>query len=107
MLAAMATLAACEPDYYAPPRNSEEKAMAAQCEADGGQFSRTGFDAQIVFCKMPERPAKDAGKMCTDGSQCEAGNCLAETKSCAPVVNAPFCEPVLIQGERVVVECPD
>lgn len=100
-------MAACLSDHERGPRTKEERAMAKECTAKGGKFARTGIYAQITFCQMPKRAAVDAGQMCTDGSQCEAGSCLAETGTCAPVVNAWICEPVLEKGERLEVLCPD
>ena len=100
-------LASCVDDYERPARTNEEKALAESCQAEGGQFARTGLSAQMTYCKKPEGPAKDAGKSCSDGSQCEAQTCLASTKTCAPVVNRAYCEPILEHGTTVDVLCAD
>lgn len=103
-LAIVLFLTACERGTE-PPRNNEERAFAAQCKAEGGEFSRYGLQMQAIACKKPLRPAVDAGKACTDGSQCEAGTCLGATRSCAPVVNEWYCEPEVIKGQVVDVVC--
>ena len=100
-------LASCVDEYARPARTVEEKALAVSCEADGGQFARTGIAAQMTYCKKPERAASDAGKSCSDGSQCETQTCLAATKTCAPIVNRNYCEPILEHGESVDVMCAD
>ncbi|WP_284323667.1 hypothetical protein [Cypionkella aquatica] len=100
-------LVSCVDGYERPPKTSDEKAMAASCQAEGGQFARTGIAAQMTYCKKPEQPAKDAGKSCSDGSQCETQTCLAATKTCAPVVNRSYCEPILERGETINVLCAD
>lgn len=102
-------LVACQSnvrDYSAPPRTSEEKALAASCATKGGHFARFGFAAAGI-CELPKYPAKDAGKACTDGSQCDTGTCLAATRSCAPAVHEWYCEPILEHGKKVDVLCPD
>ena len=94
------------PDYDTPPLTNEEKALAAKCEVGGGHFERFGF-SRAAICKMPVLPAADAGKSCSDGSQCETGTCLAKTRSCAPLLNSMYCEPVLENGKSITVMCPD
>lgn len=94
------------PDYDTPPLTNDERALAANCEVDGGQFERFGF-SRAAICKMPELPARDAGKTCTDGSECETGTCLAKTRSCAPLLHTMYCEPVLKKGKTLNVMCPD
>ncbi|MBL4926601.1 hypothetical protein [Fuscibacter oryzae] len=107
IIAAAFLLASCVDEYDRPPHTAEEKALATSCQAEGGQFSRTGLYAQMAYCKKPERPARDAGKSCSDGSQCEAGECLAKGGTCAPIVNHWYCEPVLEKGQEVAVACAD
>ncbi|TCL10179.1 hypothetical protein BXY66_2248 [Shimia isoporae] len=103
ILAALVLVTGCQD---AAPRNAAEREKAAECQAQGGTFGRLGKKAQIPICSLPEKPASDAGKSCSDGSQCEANICLAETSSCAPVVHGNYCyKTLLVKGEEVSLEC--
>lgn len=64
-------LSACAPT--AEPAAPSAQTLAAQCSAKGGTMQPVGR-AQIPTCVIPYA---DAGKACTDKSQCE-GACIAE-----------------------------
>lgn len=72
-LAAVAALllSACAPT--AQPAAPSADYLVAQCSAKGGSVQPVG-KAQIPTCVIPYA---DAGKVCTDKSQCE-GNCILE-----------------------------
>lgn len=64
-------LAGCAPT--AEPAAPSAQTLAAQCSAKGGTVQPVGR-AQIPTCVTPYA---DAGKACTDKSQCQ-GACIAE-----------------------------
>lgn len=102
ILATLVLVTGCQD---AGPRNAAEREKAAACQAQGGTFGRLGKKSQIPICTIPEKAASDAGKSCSDGSQCEANICLAATSSCAPVVYGNYCgQVILFQGEKVTLE---
>lgn len=76
-------LAACAQapaaDAPAPPSQSAS-AAASECTARGGRIERVGR-AQTEQCVI--RYA-DAGRACTDGSQCQAGACLGSVEAAHP-----------------------
>lgn len=47
------------------------------CLSHGGTWQRWGL-APEEFCQIP---MKDAGKICTDNSECSARKCLADTQA--------------------------
>ena len=51
----------------------------SSCKAKGGQWQRVGM-LQTFVCVLP---TSDAGKSCTDGSQCQM-SCLAKDPSLTP-----------------------
>ncbi len=90
----------------AGPRNTAEREKAAACQAQGGTFGRLGKKAQVPICTLPEKPASDAGKSCSDSSQCEANICLGETSRCAPVVHGNYCgQTILSEGQKAELLC--
>lgn len=54
-----------------------EAANKLECLAKGGVWQKWGLAGQ-EFCQIP---ALDAGKKCTDGSQCSYGICMSENNS--------------------------
>jgi hypothetical protein len=64
-------LSACAPT--AEPAAPSAQSMASACSAKGGSIQPVGR-AQIPTCVVPYA---DAGKACTDKSQCQ-GACIAE-----------------------------
>lgn len=76
----------------APPKSPQE----AACRASGGQWSQAG--SSIVFACV--RPTKDAGKACSKESDCSS-QCLARSRSCAPIWPIFGCTEV-IQNNGIV-----
>lgn len=86
------------------PRNADEQAEAASCPGKGGHIERVG-KLQALRCIV--RYA-DAGKACTDGSQCLGKRCVGDfedtaalppaTGTCA-ATNDPFgCQTIIRDG---------
>ena len=74
----------------------------AACEAEGGTFAKAGL-AQALICVMPTR---DAGKICTSGTQCE-GLCLARSGTCAPVTPLFGCNDIITDNGGMATLCID
>jgi hypothetical protein len=80
-----------------------------QCAAEGGDWQAWGSEGR-EFCQIP---AKDAGKSCTDGSQCTYGVCRSteETTSgkgvCAKHPAEFGCYKVIEKGQIVNELCVD
>lgn len=85
--AAIAALAGCvvPPDHAdeGPDAPSLSVAKREACLADGGSVERRG----ILQAEMCVRSYADAGKVCTDGSQCE-GICMVEGQAGTPGTSA-------------------
>ncbi|MFH1331936.1 MAG: DUF333 domain-containing protein [archaeon] len=67
-------------DYYRGKCKPGDKKIAVpvneeQCTSLGGEWGLFGL-ADVERCNLP---TKDGGKLCTDGSNCEAGICIAES----------------------------
>ena len=58
------------------PRDAHEAAVAAACPASGGWLQRDGLAGGLI-CVVAYA---DAGKVCTDGSQCQGRQCRAEPR---------------------------
>ncbi|MBU2868488.1 hypothetical protein [Pacificibacter marinus] len=110
-LAAIVALAACVPsddtsqtqDYGLAGYNPAAAAQAEQsCLARGGQYAVGGI-AGLKVCF--ERP-KDAGKSCSKSTDCDS-QCLARSKSCAPVTPLFGCNAILDSSGREVTLCVD
>jgi hypothetical protein len=81
-----------------------------RCSAVGGEIRQTGFiNFSCVY------PAPDAGKRCTDGSQCN-GKCLAPEETapnvhtegqCSDMVNRGGCANFVINGVATGMLCVD
>ena len=103
VLAAFAIAAACAPAPAPAPAEPAPAAPAAEPTpapvpdqpatpapiADEASCKTAGGDWRPI-CRM-QKPAcvmtfKDAGKSCTDGSQCEGGKCVAEVTTATPGV---------------------
>jgi putative hemolysin len=114
LLAACSQVAADEPNASpAPARGFTLSASdAAACQAGGGQVAVRGR-LQAELCVQP---FADAGKACTDNSQCE-GACVSESMEAAAgetvtgqcqADNRPFgCFAELEQGRPVRGICID
>ena len=111
-LAAGLVLAACAPTAAptasAPP---SAQAQAAACTAKGGAMQPVG-KAQIPVCVIPYA---DAGKACTDKSQCE-GQCVLEgnleaqgpvTGACQKTNRQFGCYARVVNGKATAAICVD
>lgn len=94
------------PTYYGPfnKSNLNETDLEIKCLDVGGEWTEAyaGY-----FCNMP---TSDAGKNCTDRSQCE-GRCIphsmnATTGECSSLHSSISCTPELVNG-HVVEICID
>lgn len=113
-LVLLALLAACQSDdprgYGDPPKTAEEKALNVECKAKGGTFKRTGL-AAFGYCEPP--PAADAGKLCTDGEQCQSGLCVTESGRPGQCTDLPspgvgMCGVTeMVKGKPVPMVCAD
>ena len=74
IIAGALTASACV--TYNGGDDAEPRSELAQCAAKGGTVERRG----ILNLEMCVLPYSDAGKVCTDGSQCE-GFCLASSNT--------------------------
>ncbi len=102
-------LAACAPAAQ-PAAPSAEK-LAAACTAKGGALQPVG-KAQIPTCVIPYA---DAGKACTDKSQCE-GQCVLEgnleatgdvTGQCQKTNRQFGCYARVVNGKATAAICVD
>ena len=74
----------------------------ARCAARGGSFGASpGRATQVCFITP-----KDAGKACSKASDCE-GQCLARSRTCAPVSPLFGCNEVLLDGGLTATACLD
>ncbi len=84
----------------APPVELAPEVLA--CSKQGGDWisvSREGGKACV-------QPAKDAGKSCRKKSDCD-GECLAKSRSCAPVLPLFGCNDILQNDGSMVTLCID
>lgn len=98
-------LAACQDDTPSftntgelPPVGSAllEQQKAA-CEKSGGTFGRGGAQKLNICFQTP----RDASKSCRSNADC-TGPCLAQSRTCAPIVPFFGCHDVLVApGQRV------
>jgi hypothetical protein len=88
--------AALDTEVEAVPLSPEELA----CRAGGGVWSRMG---QTV-ARVCVRPTPDARKSCTRQTDCKT-ECLARSRTCAPVTPLVGCHPVLQADGREVTLC--
>jgi hypothetical protein len=108
---ASVALASCVPQGEAPQTQSYGLAgfnpagpvqAEKSCLAKGGQFMSGGISGLKVCFETP----KDAGKSCKTSSDCES-DCLARSKSCAPVTPLFGCNAILDSLGREVTICVD
>lgn len=110
-MAAVVVLASCVPsddasqtqDYGLAGYNPAAAAQAEQsCLARGGKYLVAGLAGLKVCFETP----KDAGKSCRKSIDCDS-QCLARSKSCAPVTPLFGCNPILDSSGREVTLCLD
>ena len=124
MLAAALMLAACSgssvsPDPSEPPTNTSQSLIEqasslkteAACKAEQGEWRKVGR-LQRFACVLT---AADAGKSCTDGSQCQVA-CLVEgdvtpgteaTGQCQATTNQFGCRAFVTNGKAEPALCID
>lgn len=104
VVAGLLALAACQADRkpkadLSPVGEARMDQFHKGCLASGGEYLPTG--ARSYSCTgVP----KDAGKACSKASDC-TGDCLARSRSCAPVVPLFGCNEVLDESGAQVTEC--
>ena len=96
--------AATTPAPPAQPLASSPPKPAAQvaCEKDRGTWARAG-DGGGMACI---RQTRDGGKRCDSKSDCQ-GECLARSRSCAPIQPLFGCNDVLMDNGAAVTLCLD
>jgi hypothetical protein len=72
------------------------------CLAGGGTFGTGGRAGLNVCYEIP----KDAGKSCSKSTDCES-QCLARSRSCAPLKPVFGCSTILDSAGREVTLCID
>lgn len=106
VLAGCLALAACNPLKEQPKNDALPGTVEffeqerARCEARGGSFGGDEEAATKVCFITP----KDANQACSQASDCE-GQCLARSKTCAPVVPLLGCHEVLMDGGLPATIC--
>jgi putative hemolysin len=104
-------LAACAPTAQPASPAPSANAMAAACSAKGGAIQPVG-KAQIPTCVTPYA---DAGKACTDKSQCQ-GACVLEgnlepqgpvTGACQKTDRQFGCYAKVVNGKTTGAICVD
>lgn len=107
------SLAACQDE---PPHDGEGygyglsgfdpaqvETQKAACEARGGEFRPGGLGGLMTCFETP----KDAGKSCTSSGDCSTGQCLARSRTCAPIKPLFGCNDLLDAEGRRVSLCVD
>lgn len=106
LVAGLLVLAACNP--ISGPREAAEGTAAfveqerERCTARGGNFG-SGSKGDVNICYVTP---KDANQPCSQASDCE-GQCLARSRTCAPVIPLLGCNEVLLNGGQVAELCLD
>lgn len=104
------TAAPDDPDLA--PRTPEEAAEAAACPGKSGHLERIGR-AQALRCIVTYA---DAGKVCTDGSQCVGKRCVSDfkgegaaspTTGACVATNNPFGCSTIIRAGKATAICVD
>nr|WP_237684803.1 hypothetical protein [Szabonella alba] len=72
------------------------------CEADRGRYVRVG-SGSVMAC---QRLTRDAGESCSVKSDCQ-GECLARSRTCAPLTPLFGCNEILQDDGRRVSLCID
>ena len=85
----------------APPAPAPKSQAQIACEKTKGIWSGTGSGAMACV-----RPTRDSGKSCDSKGDCE-GECLARSRSCAPITPMFGCNAVLMDTGAEVTLCID
>ncbi|WRH64025.1 MAG: hypothetical protein RSE12_06745 [Fuscovulum sp.] len=88
----------------AAPAISETLKSASQiaCEDDGGTWARAGAGGGMSCV----RQTRDGGKQCDSKTECQ-GECLARSRTCAPIQPLFGCNAVLMDNGAEVSLCID
>ncbi|MCZ8079142.1 MAG: hypothetical protein O9289_06285 [Rhodobacteraceae bacterium] len=88
----------------ATPAISEPLKSASQiaCEEDGGTWARAGAGGGMSCV----RQTRDGGKQCDSKTECQ-GECLARSRTCAPIQPLFGCNAVLMDNGAEVSLCID
>ena len=101
-------LSACKPAPVNPYPGAENYGaqlldrLRGQCEDKDGTFSRGGKSGALVCHTTPT----DAGKSCAKHSDCST-QCLARSRTCAPIAPLFGCNEVLTDEGAPVTLCID
>lgn len=92
--------------YLAPIATTEEEGLPREeCVARGGTYQGWG-QRQQQFCQFT---APDAGKSCTDGSQCSSGRCITfsgtSPGTCQRYTHEFGCQATLTNGKAGQMIC--
>lgn len=104
----LVALIACKPAPENPYPGAENygsqllERLRGQCEDKGGRFSKGGTSGALVCHTTPV----DAGKSCARHSDCST-QCLARSRSCAPIAPLLGCNEVLTDEGAAVTLCID
>lgn len=88
----------------APPPTPEPVKSASQiaCEEDDGTWARAGANGGMSCV----RQTRDGGKQCDSKTDCQ-GECLARSRTCAPIQPLFGCNAVLMDNGAEVSLCID
>ena len=103
-VAATAPAMAQDAPAEAAPAISEPPKSASQiaCEEDGGTWARAGAGGGMSCV----RQTRDGGKQCDSKTECQ-GECLARSRTCAPIQPLFGCNAVLMDNGAEVSLCID
>ena len=79
-----------------------KSASQIACEDEGGTWARAGEGGGMSCI----RPTRDGGKQCDSKTDCQ-GECLARSRTCAPVQPLFGCNAVLMDNGAEVSLCID
>lgn len=100
----LAGLATCEKEPDIPPAEPGTPgfvaAQRAVCEAQGGNLTSPAPGKPLICV----RTTRDANKQCTTSNDCE-GQCLARSRTCAPITPLFGCYAVVASNGAVNEVC--
>ena len=93
---------AAPPTPESPTPESLKSASQIACEKDGGTWARAGAGGGMSCI----RQTRDGGKQCDSKTDCQ-GECLARSRTCAPIQPLFGCNAVLMDNGAEVSLCID
>jgi hypothetical protein len=93
---------AAPPTPEPPTPESLKSASQIACEKDGGTWARAGAGGGMSCI----RQTRDGGKQCDSKTDCQ-GECLARSRTCAPIQPLFGCNAVLMDNGAEVSLCID